>query len=76
MRIESIFSAGLTNVGGEGQLVLGGVAAAGVVRWLGEGAPSAVTLTVMLAQANVEPVPATMIIWAGARTRAEPTCCW
>ena len=32
--------AGLINVGGEGQLVLGGVAAAGVVRWLGEGAPS------------------------------------
>ncbi len=52
--------AGLTNVGGEGQLVLGGVAAAGVVRWLGEGAPSAVTLTVMLIAAAIAGA-----LWAG-----------
>ena len=32
---------------------------------------AALTVSVMLAQANVEPVPATVIIWAGARTRAE-----
>lgn len=52
--------AGLTNVGGEGQLVLGGVAAAGVVRWLGEGTPSFVTLTVMLVAAAIAGA-----LWAG-----------
>ena len=57
--------AGLINVGGEGQLVLGGVAAAGVVRWLGEGTPSAVTLTLMLVAAAI----------AGRCGPASPVCC-
>lgn len=52
--------AGLTNVGGEGQLVLGGVAAAGVVRMMGEGAPSAATLTLMLIGAAIGGA-----LWAG-----------
>jgi len=40
--------AGLTNVGGEGQLVLGGVAAAGVIQFLGGGAPTVVLLLAMV----------------------------
>ena len=40
--------AGLVNVGGEGQLLIGGIAGAGVARWLGEGLPGGVTLTVIL----------------------------
>jgi general nucleoside transport system permease protein len=52
--------AGLTNVGGEGQLVLGGVAAAGVLRWMGEGSAPAVTLVVMFLAAAVAGA-----FWAG-----------
>jgi len=40
--------AGLVNVGGEGQLLIGGVAGAGVARWLGEGLPGGMTLTLIL----------------------------
>ena len=39
--------AGLVNVGGEGQLVIGGVGAAGVVMWFGDAMPSGVVLTLM-----------------------------
>ena len=42
--------AGLTNVGGEGQLVLGGVAAAGVVAW-GGSLPAALLLPLMFVAA-------------------------
>jgi simple sugar transport system permease protein len=45
--------AGLTNVGGEGQLVLGGVAAAGTVELLGSGPPAAVILPVMFVAAAI-----------------------
>ena len=40
--------AGLVNVGGEGQLLIGGVVGAGVARWLGEGLPGGVTLALIL----------------------------
>jgi simple sugar transport system permease protein len=40
--------AGLVNVGGEGQLLIGGVLGAGVARWLGEGLPGGVTLALIL----------------------------
>jgi general nucleoside transport system permease protein len=52
--------AGLTNVGGEGQLVLGGVAAAGVVNVLGGATPMAVLLPAMLVAAA-----AAGALWAG-----------
>lgn len=39
--------AGLVNVGGEGQLVMGGVAAAGMARLLGPGAPGGLVLVAM-----------------------------
>jgi simple sugar transport system permease protein len=40
--------AGLVNVGGEGQLLMGGVFAAGAVMAMGGGAPGGVSLTVLL----------------------------
>ncbi len=52
--------AGLTNVGGEGQLVLGGIAAAGVVNLLGGETPMAVLLPVMLIGAAIAGA-----LWAG-----------
>ena len=52
--------AGLTNVGGEGQLVLGGVAAAGAVNVLGGSLPTAVLLPAMLIAAA-----AAGALWAG-----------
>jgi simple sugar transport system permease protein len=39
--------AGLVNVGGEGQLVMGGVGAAAVVMWFGNGLPQGVVLLLM-----------------------------
>jgi general nucleoside transport system permease protein len=39
--------AGLVNVGGEGQLIMGGVGAAAVVQWLGTGLPIGVALPLM-----------------------------
>lgn len=52
--------AGLTNVGGEGQLVLGGIAAAGVVNMLGGGTPMAILLPTMLLGAAIAGA-----LWAG-----------
>lgn len=45
--------AGLINVGGEGQLVVGGVAAAGVALWLGSGASPVVAMVLMMLGAAV-----------------------
>jgi simple sugar transport system permease protein len=52
--------AGLTNVGGEGQLLLGGIAAAGTVDLLGGGTPMAVLLPAMLLAAAIGGA-----LWAG-----------
>ena len=52
--------AGLINVGGEGQLVLGGVAAAGVVIWFGDTIPSGALLVIMFVAAAVAGA-----LWAG-----------
>lgn len=52
--------AGLTNVGGEGQLVLGGVAAAGMVIWFGDTIPSGVLVVMMFVAAAVAGA-----LWAG-----------
>ena len=52
--------AGLTNVGGEGQLVLGGVAAAGAVNVLGGTTPMAVLLPAMLIASAIGGA-----LWAG-----------
>lgn len=52
--------AGLTNVGGEGQLVLGGIAAAGVVNLLGGNTPMALLLPTMLIGAAIAGA-----LWAG-----------
>ncbi|MET0896204.1 MAG: ABC transporter permease [Acidimicrobiia bacterium] len=52
--------AGLVNVGGEGQLVMGGVGAAAVVVWFGNGMPTAVVLVLMAIFGAVAGA-----IWAG-----------
>lgn len=52
--------AGLVNVGGEGQIVIGAVAAAGVARLFTEQAPGAVVITTMMVAAAVAAA-----LWAG-----------
>jgi simple sugar transport system permease protein len=52
--------AGLTNVGGEGQLVLGGVASAGMVIWFGDSVPGGVLMVMMLIAAAIAGA-----LWAG-----------
>ncbi|CAM3960861.1 ABC transporter permease [Smaragdicoccus niigatensis] len=62
--------AGLTNVGGEGQIIIGGVAAAGVFQVLGDTAPPAVLLVSMLLASMVAGaawagIAAAMRLWGG-----------
>jgi ABC-type uncharacterized transport system permease subunit len=62
--------AGLTNVGGEGQIIMGGVAAAGTFLALGDSAPPAVLLVTMLlasviAGAAWAGIAAAMRLWGG-----------
>jgi simple sugar transport system permease protein len=52
--------AGLINVGGEGQLVIGGVAAAGISIWMGDGANGTLTMVLMFLAAA-----AAGAVWAG-----------
>jgi simple sugar transport system permease protein len=52
--------AGLVNVGGEGQLVMGGIGAAAIVMWFGHSMPSAVVLVLMAVSGMVAGA-----IWAG-----------
>jgi ABC-type uncharacterized transport system permease subunit len=52
--------AGLVNVGGEGQLVMGGIGAAAIVMWFGNSMPSAVVLVLMAVSGMVAGA-----IWAG-----------
>lgn len=52
--------AGLTNVGGEGQIIIGGVAACGATRVLGDGAPGMVLVVAMIVAAVVAGA-----LWAG-----------
>ena len=52
--------AGLVNVGGEGQLIIGGVASAGVVFWFADSMPSAVLMVVMILAAAIAGA-----LWAG-----------
>jgi general nucleoside transport system permease protein len=52
--------AGLTNVGGEGQLVLGGVASAGVVIWFGDSLPGGAVMIFMIVAAALAGA-----LWAG-----------
>lgn len=52
--------AGLTNVGGEGQIIIGGVAACGATRILGDGAPGGLLVVAMLVAALVAGA-----LWAG-----------
>jgi general nucleoside transport system permease protein len=52
--------AGLVNVGGEGQIVMGSVGAAGVALWLGDGSPGWMVILAMAVAAA-----ATGAMWAG-----------
>lgn len=52
--------AGLTNVGGEGQIIIGGVAACGITLWLPETLPGPLLIVAMLVTAAVAGA-----LWAG-----------